>query len=83
MGKFRDLNKFLMIGLVLDLVGFFIALFAESNGMFWTGIILVIAGIIATAIGLWICIKNKTGVPTAVFYLVLDIAFLIFLFVQR
>ena len=79
MQSLKDLNKFIWIGFILDLVGFFMAIFARSDNLYWTGVGIVIAGIVATLIGLWVCIKNKRGVGSAILYLVLDAAFLIYL----
>jgi len=74
----NKLNKFIWIGFVLDLVGFMVALFLSYP----IGIVMVLAGIVFTVIGLVVCLKQKSGVGTAIFYLVLDIAFLIWLLVM-
>jgi len=74
MGK--KLNVFVWIGFVLDLIGFFVALFAS----FPLGVGLIIVGLVFSVIGLIVCIKQRGSVGTAIFYVVLDFVFLIYLF---
>ena len=71
------LNIFVWIGFILDLIGFFVALWAS----FTLGVTIIIIGLVFSIIGLLLCIKNKEGVFNASLYVVLDIAFLIYLFV--
>ena len=71
----KKLNPFVWAGFGLDLIGFFIALFAH----FWLGTGIVIFALVLSAIGVWLCVKKKGAVGTAVFYLLLDAAFLVYL----
>jgi len=71
----KKLNAFVWIGFALDLIGFVIALWWIFN----LGVGIMIAGLIFSVIGLFLCIKQKGNVGTAAFYVLLDVAFLIYL----
>jgi len=77
MGTGKRLNAFVWIGLVLDLIGFFIALFAS----FPLGVGIIIVGLVFSVIGLILCIRDNGNVVSAALYVVLDVAFLIYLFI--
>lgn len=77
MGSRGRLNVFVWIGFILDLIGFFVALFAS----FSLGIGIIIVGLVFSIIGLILCIRDKGAVGSAALYVVLDVAFLIYLFV--
>jgi len=70
-----NLNPFVWIGFGLDLVGFFIALYA-SYGL---GLGIMLVGLVFSIIGLVMCIKQNGNVKTAAIYVVMDVAFLIWL----
>jgi hypothetical protein len=69
-------DLFVRIGFWLDLVGFFIAWF-----LFWPGVAIMLIALVISVIGLLRCIQAGSGVVGAVIYIVLDVAFLIGLFV--
>jgi len=71
----KRLNAFVWIGFVLDLIGFYLALFMDRD----IGIVVVVIALIFSIIGLILCIKRKGNVATATFFIVLDVAFLIYL----
>jgi len=71
----KKLNVFVWIGFVLDLVGFFIALFMS----FGLGVGIMIVGLVFSVIGLVLCIQQKGNIGTAALYVILDVAFLIYL----
>ncbi|MCL2364443.1 MAG: hypothetical protein FWC71_07270 [Defluviitaleaceae bacterium] len=74
-GSNSKVNIFVWIGFILDLVGFLIALFLNFN----LGLTLVLLALVFSVIGLVICIRRNSGIGTAILYIVLDIAFLIYL----
>ena len=71
----KKLNAFVWIGFVLDLIGFFIALFMSFN----FGVAIMVIGLVFSVIGLILCIKQKGNVGTAALYVILDVAFLVYL----
>jgi len=73
----KKLNAFVWIGFALDLIGFFMALFMD----FYLGVAVIVIGLVFSIIGLIVCIRQKGNVATAVLYVVLDVAFLIYLLV--
>jgi len=77
MGTEKKLNAFVWIGFGLDLIGFFIAIF----WIYGLGIGIIIAGLVFSVIGLVLCIRDKGNVFSAALYVVLDVAFLIYLLV--
>jgi len=77
MGSEKKLNAFVWIGFALDLIGFFIALFLS----FPVGVTIIVIGLVFSVIGLIFCIRDNGNVVSAALYIVLDVAFLIYLFV--
>lgn len=75
-GQNKKTNIFIGIGFAIDIIGF---LFAVVLNMFAIGVGLIVLGLVFTVIGLIICIKQKSSIGTAVTYLVLDLAFLIYI----
>jgi len=71
------LNAFVWIGFGLDLLGFFVALFLSLG----VGIAIIVIGLIFSIVGLILCITQKGNIVTAAFYVVLDLAFLIYLLI--
>ena len=71
----KKLNIFVWIGFALDLLGVAIALFLN----FALGLSLVVIGLGFSLFGLYLCIKRSGDVKTAVFYVVADVVFLIYL----
>jgi len=78
MGTGKKLNAFVWIGFALDLIGFFIAILTDAVGL---GIGIIIVGLVFSVIGLVLCIRDKGNVVSAALYVVLDLAFLIYLLI--
>jgi len=71
----KKLSAFVWAGFALDLVGFFIAVFVLFN----LGLAIMLVGLAFSVVGLLLCIKQKSNVGTAALYIILDVAFLIYL----
>jgi hypothetical protein len=76
--KKSRMNKYVTIGFWVDIIGFIIAWF-----LWPVGIAIIVAGIVFTVIGLKACIRDNENVGTAVFYLIADAGFLVFILLNR
>jgi len=72
-----SVSPFVWIGFGLDLLGFFILLLFS----FPVGIIIMVIGLMFSVVGLVMCILQKGNWVTAVYFLAIDLAFLVYVFI--
>jgi len=72
----RKPNTIVRVGIILDTLGLFIALFVNLP----FGISVMVAGLVVSVVGLVQCIKHKGNVGVAGFYVILGLVFLMYAF---